>query len=486
MSKKILINARDAEECRVAIVAGQELEEFYLESAAREITQGNIYKGVITRIEPSLQAVFVDYGAERHGFLQRPEIHSDYYQPNANEKSSLRNLVKKGQEMLVQVTKDPIGSKGAMLTTFLSLPGRYAVLMPGSASQGISRKIETESERERIKDIITGMKLPEEYGLIIRTAGENCTKTDLVRDIKSLQRLWLNIKSQVMKVPTPALLFKDRNLAMRSVRDWLTPDVDEILIDDPIVFEDVKEFVKLMTRKQPKMVKFYDNDQPLFTKYNLEEKVKTIFESRVKLKSGATIVIEQTEAMVTIDVNSGKSTQKNSVEATAFQTNMEAAAEIARQLKLRDMGGLIVVDFIDMRENSHRLEVEKTLRASTKGDRARTKVGRISSFGLLEMSRQRLHPSIEFGSFQECPCCKGKGLVLSTETLALAFLRRISFEAAKTQAKLIRGILPMEVASYLVNHKRRELSVVEDKQNVIIEIEASAKMYPGDSQIIYI
>lgn len=485
MSKKILINAMDAEECRVAVVSGQELEEFYVESASREITQGNIYKGVITRIEPSLQAVFVDYGAERHGFLQRPEIHSDYFQQDANDKSSLRNLVKKGQEMLVQVTKDPSGSKGAMLTTFLSLPGRYAVLMPGSESQGISRKIEEEAERERIKNIISGIKLPEEYGLIIRTAGENCTKTDLVRDIKSLQRLWLNIKNQVMKVPTPSLLFKDRNLAMRSVRDWLSPDVDEILIDNPVVYEDVKEFVKLITRKQPKMVKLYDGDQPLFTKFFLEDKIKSIFESRVMLKSGASIVLEQTEAMVTIDVNSGKSTQKNSVEATAFQTNKEAAVEIARQLRLRDMGGLIVIDFIDMKDNSHRLEVEKVLRANTKNDRARTKVGRISSFGLLEMSRQRLHPSIEFGRFQECPCCKGKGLVPSIESLALGFLRRLSYESATTDAKLIKGVLPMDVASYLVNHKRRELLAIEDKRNVVIEIDVNAKMQPGDSQILY-
>lgn len=483
MSKKILINAMDAEECRVAVVSNQELDEFYIESASREITQGNIYKGVITRIEPSLQAVFIDYGAERHGFLQRPEIHSDYFQAGANEKSSLRNLVKKGQELLVQVTKDPIMAKGAMLTTFLSLPGRYAVLMPGSSTHGVSRKIEEEAERDRIKDIVNSVKLPDEYGLIVRTAGENCTKADLVRDVKSLQRLWLNIKSQVMKVPTPALLFKDRNLAMRSVRDWLTPDVDEILIDDPIVFEDVKEFVKLMARKQTKIVKLYNGDQPLFIRFRLEDKIQSIFESRVKLKSGASIVIEQTEAMVTIDVNSGKSTQKNSVEATAFQTNMEAAGEIARQLKLRDMGGLIVVDFIDMRENSHRLEVEKHLRAHTKADRARTKVGRISSFGLLEMSRQRLHPSIEFGSFQTCPNCNGKGMVPSTETLALGFLRKLSYESGNTTAKMVRAVLPMEVASYLVNHKRRELSAIEDKRNVIIEIAVGTGMHPDDGTI---
>lgn len=485
MSRKILINARDAEECRVAIVLGNQLDEFYNESASREITQGNIYKGVVTRIEPSLQAVFVDYGADRHGFLQRPEIHSDYFQPNAGEHATLRNLIKKGQEMLVQVTKDPIMAKGAMLTTFLSLPGRYAVLMPGSSTHGISRKIEDEAERDRIKSIITGMKLPEEYGLIIRTAGENCTKADLVRDIKSLQKLWLSIKSQVMKVPTPALLFKDRNLAMRSIRDWLSPDIDEILIDDPIVYEDVKEFVKLLSRKQIKIVKLYEEDQPLFTKFRLESKIASIFESHVKLKSGATIVIEQTEAMVTIDVNSGKSTQKNSVEATAFQTNMEAAEEIARQLRLRDMGGLIVVDFIDMHDSHHRLEVEKALRAFTKSDRARTKVGRISSFGLLEMSRQRLHPSIEFGSFQVCPCCKGKGMVPSTETLVLAFLRKLSFEVSKTDAKLVKGIVPQEVSFYLQNHKRRELTSIEDKRGVIIEIEGSDKMHPGDSQIIF-
>ncbi|MCK5205749.1 MAG: Rne/Rng family ribonuclease, partial [Desulfobacterales bacterium] len=361
MSIKILINAIDPEECRVATVKANKLEEFYIESAAREITQGNIYKGVISRIEPSLQAVFVDYGAERHGFLQRPEIHSDYFQDSESGDHSIDKIVKRGQEIMVQVTKEPFMKKGAMLTTYISLAGRHLVLMPGSDKLGISRKIEDEEERNRLKDLMGKLKPPEGFGLIVRTVGIDSTKTLLSRDLRYLLRLWKTIKQSVMKEPAPALLYRERDLVLRSIRDYFTPEVNEILIDNPSVYQEVRKFIKIISRKHHKIVRLYKGAKPIFTKFEIENQIASIFESRVILKSGGSIVIEQTEAMVSIDVNSGKSTHERSIEKTAFLTNLEAAEEIARQLRLRDLGGLIVIDFIDMQEPKHRSEVERRL-----------------------------------------------------------------------------------------------------------------------------
>ena len=295
MSSKILINAVDTEECRIAKVTDSKLEEFHIESAAREITHGNIYKAVIVRIEPSLQAVFVDYGAERHGFLQMQEIHPDYYQPHREGDHAIGHLVRKGQELMVQVVKDPINKKGAMLTTYISLAGRFAVLMPGSDSRGISRKIESEEERARLKEIITGIKLPDDFGVIVRTAGEGCTKTLLTKDINTLMRLWRSIKDMVMKVPTPSLLYKERNLVLRSLRDYFTPDVDEVMIDDPAVYEEAREFMQVISPKQTQSVKLYKGAKPLFTRFQLEEQIASVYENRVPLKSGGSIVIDQTE-----------------------------------------------------------------------------------------------------------------------------------------------------------------------------------------------
>lgn len=484
MGMKILINAVDPEECRVAIVKNNRLEEFYIESAAREITQGNIYKGAITRIEPSLQAVFVDYGAERNGFLQKYEIHSDYFQDTDAGERDIKNLVKRGQELLVQVTKEPLIKKGAMLTTYISLAGRYLVLMPGSDTRGISRKIADEDERKRLKDLVDKLKLPEGFGVIVRTVGENCTKTLLTRDLKYLLRLWKTIKGSVMKEKSPALLYKERQLVLRSIRDYFTPDVTEILVDDASVHFEVKNFLKIISRKHAKIVKQYKGAKPIFAKFQLEDQIASIYESRVHLKSGGTIVIEPTEALVSIDVNSGKSTQGKSVEQTAYLTNLEAAEEIARQLRLRDLGGLIVIDFIDMKDTKHRSEVERRLKINVKEDRARTTVGRISRFGLLEMSRQRIRPSIEFGSYHPCGYCKGKGLVPSPETLGIAFLRKLSLETLKQDSSNVKGIVPFEVAVYLLNKKRKEIVEIEHRRDLIIEIAGDRSMAPGESKII--
>ncbi|MFZ7128671.1 MAG: Rne/Rng family ribonuclease [Desulfobacterales bacterium] len=483
MSSKILINAMDSEECRIAKIKDNKLEEFHIESAGHEITQGNIYKGIVTRVEPSLQAVFVDYGAERNGFLQIQEIHSDYYQEPPNGDRGIHSLIRRGQQLLVQVTKEPIMSKGAMLTTYLSLAGRHIVLMPGHEVRGVSRKIEEEEERKRLKEILHSMKIPEGYGVIVRTAGADCTKTLINKDLTYLMRLWKTIKDNVMKVEAPALLYKERNLVLRSIRDYFTTDISEILIDHPDVYREVRDFMDIISPKQAKIVRQYKGGKPIFSKYQLENQITAIYDNRVLLKSGGSIVIAQTEALVAIDVNSGKATQSRSIEETALQTNVEAAEEIARQLRLRDLGGLIVLDFIDMREARNRTEVERALKAHLKMDKARTKVGRISRFGLMEMSRQRIRASIDFGSFQLCPHCRGKGQVPSTETLGIAFLRKLGMESIREGAQLVRGKVPIDVADYLLNRKRKELMDLELMHKVRIRIEGDPAMVPGDCAI---
>jgi len=484
MSYRILINAVDPEECRIASVKDSRLEEFQIESAAREIIHGNIYKGIVSRVEPSLQAAFVDYGAERHGFLQLHEIHSDYFQDTQSGNRSIQNIVKRGQELLVQITKDPFMKKGAMLTTFISLPGRFVVLMPGSKTRGISRKIEDEDERNRLKEILGRVKIPEGFGVIVRTAGTNCTKTLISKDLHYLQRLWINIKKNGLNEKAPVLLYKERNLSLRSIRDYFHPDVTEILIDDPTIYQEVRDFVKLISPKHTKIVKLHKGDKPIFTKHQLEDQIASIFESRVQLKSGGSIVIQQTEALVAIDVNSGKSTHQKSIEQTAFQTNLEAAEEIARQLRLRDLGGLIVLDFIDMKDSKHKSEVERATKTHLKADKARTTVGRISRFGLLEMSRQRIRPSIEFSSFESCRYCLGKGMTHSIETLSLGFLRKLRLETLKDDISSVKGIVPTAVAEYLLNKKRKEILDLEIRRNLSIAIEGDNTMLSGNSKII--
>ncbi len=483
MSSKILINAVDPEECRIAKVNDGKLEEFHIDTAAKEITHGNIYKGIITRVEPGLQSVFVDYGAERHGFLQKNEIHSDYFQDNPSGDKSLKNIVRKGQELLVQVTKDPIMKKGAMLTTFISLPGRYLVLMPGSKSRGISRKIEDETERKRLKEILGKLKLPDGFGVIVRTAGVSATKTVLDKDLKYLMRLWTNINEKGIKENAPTILYKERNLVVRSIRDHFTSDVDEILIDDPAVHQEVRDFMQIVSPTHTKVVKLHKGAKPIFTKFQLEDQIGSIFEKRVSLKSGGSIVIDQTEALVAIDVNSGKAIHNRSVEQTAYQANLEAAEEVARQLRLRDLGGLIVIDFIDMKDSKHKAEVEKNLKAHVKIDKARTRVGRISRFGLMEMSRQRIRPSIEYGSHIPCRFCQGKGLMPSTETLGLSAVRRLHLESLKDGINTVKVTVPIDVADYLLNKKRREILDIEVRREISIRIEGDRHMLPKQCEI---
>lgn len=482
---KILINAVDPEECRIAKVSDNRLQEFHIETAAREITHGNIYKGVIVRVEPSLQAVFVDYGAERHGFLQKHEIHFDYLLDDPSGGQSLKDTVKRGQEMIVQVTKDPFMEKGAMLTTFISLPGRHTVLMPGSKTIGVSRKIDDEAERKRLKDLVAKLKIPEDFGVIVRTAGQSCNKTTMQKDFKYLMRLWEEIKENGIKSPAPALLYKDRAFALRVIRDYFTDDITEILVDDPTVCNEIRDFIRIIDPNLNKIVKLYEADKPIFTKHQLEDQIVSIFENRVKLKSGGSIVIEQTEALVSIDVNSGKATQKDSIEATALQTNLEAAEEVARQLRMRDFGGLIVIDFIDMRDRKNKAKVETALKTHLKSDKARTKVGRISAFGLVEMSRQRIRPSIRSINFEPCRSCQGKGVVQSVESLGLSFLRKLRLETLKKEASVVRGYVPGEVASYLLNRKKKELLDLEMRREITVIIEPDVGMLPGICRIAW-
>ncbi len=481
MTKKILINALDPDENRIATIKDNKLEEFHIETTAKQVTQGNIYKGIVTRVEPSLQAVFVDYGAQKNGFLQKNEIHKDYFQDIKSGSKALFNLIKKGQELIVQVTKDPISTKGAMLTTYISLPGRLSVLMPGNTTRGVSRKINDEDERKRLVSIVKTMKIADGFGMIVRTAGKNSTKTMFNADLKYLMRVWNNIDKNAVKNTAPSLLYKEQTLAVRSLRDYFTSDVKEILIDSSEVFKEVNDFITVIAPKQKKIVKLFKGEKPIFTKYQLEDQIASIYKKNAALKSGGFLVVEQTEALVSIDVNSGKSTKRKNIEETAFYTNLEACEEVARQLRLRDMGGLIVIDFIDMREKKHKAEITKALKKHLKSDKAKTKVGGITKFGLMEMSRQRIKHAITFGSYEECRYCKGRGQIPSVETQGLAILRQLNLKALKPEIKEITEVVPKEVAVYLLNKKREELIEIESKREVLITIEGDSSMVSGES-----
>lgn len=484
MTKKILINALDPDENRIAALTDNKLEQFHIETTAKQVTQGNIYKGIVIRVEPSLQAVFVDYGAPKNGFLQKNEIHKDYFQDVESGEKALFNLIKKGQELIIQVTKDPISLKGAMLTTYISLPGRLSVLMPGNSTKGVSRKISDETERKRLVTIIKKMKIPDGFGMIVRTAGKNSTKTLLTADLKYLMRVWKNIDQKAVKNKAPSLLYKEQTLAVRSLRDYFTSDVTEILIDSPEIFKEVRDFIGLIAPKQKKIVKLFKGEKPIFTKHQLEDQIASIYKREVPLKSGGFLVVEQTEALVSIDVNSGKSTKKKNIEETAFHTNIEACEEVARQLRLRDMGGLIVVDYIDMKERRHKAEITKTLKKHLKSDKAKTNVGGITKFGLLEMTRQRIRYSITFGSHETCRHCNGRGQIPSVETQGLSFLRQLTLKTLKPEIKEATGLVPPEVAGYLLNKKRDELIEIESKKKVLITIEGDPKMVSGESRIL--
>lgn len=475
MIRKMLINAVDPEESRMAIVEDGVLAELIIETSLQELTRGNIYKGKIVNIEPSLQAAFVEYGEVRHGFLPFSEIHPNSYSKKWDEgtrsgRPRIQDVIHPSQEIIVQVEKEVTPTKGAALTNYISLPGRYLVLMPGSDGGGISRKIEEEGDRHKIKEIVHELGLPEGMGLIVRTAGLGRMKTDLARDLHYLLRLWDSILSKVPQLPTPALVYQERDFVIRSIRDYFTPDIEEVLIDSREVHHRANDFFRSVMPRYQNKLRLYGEKRPLFSKFELEKQIETIFERKILLKSGGSIVIDPTEALVSIDVNSGGATRGRNMEETAFLTNMEAAPEIARQLRLRDLGGLGVVDFIDMCDAKHKQQVEKGLRNALKRDKARIEIGRISRFGLLELSRQRLRPAVAGTSFIPCPQCAGGGLIKSVEAAALTVLRKIQAGLARGGYVHVRVEVPGEVATYLLNQKRAELLRMEKQYRLKVQI----------------
>ena len=475
MSKKMMVNATHPEENRVAIVEDGILTELDIEVAGREPTKGNIYKAVVVRVETGLQAAFVDYGAERLGFLQIDEINyttvkPDYKPAEDGRRPRISDLLQRGQEFLVQITKEERGTKGAALTTYLSLAGRYMVLMPGSQTRGVSRKAESDSQRKELKKAMSSLDLADGVGYIVRTAALDQTREELERDYRYLIRLFESIKDLEQKSRAPALIYKESNLMIRSIRDYFTTDMDEVLIDDSQVFKEAKDFFQMVMPDQVKLVKLHQERRPIFSRYQIEDQIETLSHSKVSLPSGGSIVIDPTEALVAIDVNSGKMASEKGVEATATKTNLEAATEVGRQLRLRDLGGLIVIDFIDMRERKHMRQVEDQVKKSLENDKARVNVGRISKFGLLEMSRQRIKAALTEASHLPCPHCNGSGHLKSPETQAISLLRKIHASAAKGQVSRVDAKLPVEVATYLLNTKREELVDMERRYQLQIHI----------------
>jgi len=546
----MLIDARHPEETRVTVIKGSRVEEFDYESATRRQLKGNIYLARVTRVEPSLQAAFVEYGGNRHGFLAFSEIHPDYYQipvedreqilaeetqavaeefepedavvaakdGEANEdgeeteiqhgddeekdaeieeaaarrrglkalkrKYNIQEVIKRRQVLLVQVVKEERGNKGAALTTYLSLAGRYCVLMPNSThSGGISRKISSATDRKRLKKMISDLEVPEEMGLIVRTAGMKRTKTEIKRDYEYMMRLWNGIREKTLESVAPTLVYEEGNLIKRTIRDLYTREVDEILVEGEEGYRAAKDFMKLVTPSHAKKVQHYKDHIPLFHRYQVENHLEAMFQPVVQLKSGGYIVINPTEALISIDVNSGRSTREHNIEETALKTNLEAAEEVARQLRLRDMAGLVVIDFIDMEERNNNRSVERRMKDVLKSDRARIQVGRISSFGLMEMSRQRLRPNLLEVSMETCPHCSGTGIVRSVESASLMVLRQLEEEGIRGRSSIVRVTASPEVSIYLLNKKRSMLTELESRYDFTIEVTASPSFGASETEI---
>ena len=470
--RRMLINATQSEELRVALVDGQNLYDLDIESPGHEQTKANIYKGKITRVEPSLEAAFVDYGVDRHGFLPLKEISKEYFPEGYSFKGrpSIKDVIKEGQEVVVQIDKEERGNKGAALTTFISLAGGYLVLMPNNPrAGGISRRIEGE-ERSQLKSALSSLTMPKGMGVIVRTAGVGKAPEELQYDLDILENHWRSIKEAGESQPAPFLIHQESNVIVRAMRDYLRRDIGEILIDHPRVYESAREHVSVVRPDYLNRIKHYTGEVPLFTHYQIETQIESAFQREVRLPSGGSIVIDPTEALTSIDINSARATKGNDIEDTAFNTNLEASVEIARQLRLRDLGGLVVIDYIDMNSTKHQRDVENKLRDSLKVDRAKIQVGRISRFGLMEMSRQRIRPSLGESSTHICPRCTGQGTIRGNESLALSILRLMEEEALKDSTSQIEAQVPVNVAAYLLNEKRKAIRVIETRHNVDVVI----------------
>jgi ribonuclease E len=529
MKQEMLINVAQPEECRIAIVEDGVLEELYLERSSQSNYVGNIYKGRIVNLEPSIQAAFVDFGVGRNGFLHISDVEAQYFRqggydprkpilPNGSQsagddadserggshggrgrggrngggtrtarmrtgvrpriKPPIQEIFQRGDEVLVQVIKEGIGTKGPTLSTYISIPGRYLVLMPALGRIGVSRKIESDEDRRRLRDILRELNPPKGVGFIVRTAGTDRTKKELSRDLAYLLRLWKVIVRRIKTTSGPIDIYEESDMIIRTIRDIFTGDVDNILIDEPKAFERAKEFLQIVMPRYVSRLQLYEGREPLFHKYNLDEEIVKINERRVPLRNGGSLVIDQTEALVAIDVNSGNFRTDGSAEEAAYQLNQMAAKEIARQLRLRDLGGVVVNDFIDMRKERNRRGVERTLRDAMKRDRARTKILRTSPFGLIEMTRQRIRPSIKRSVYKECPSCGGSGLVKSAESMALEVFRKLVVPAQSTQVTRVAVTVEEEVASYLNNKKRRELVQLEQENNTEVQVVSGEGLSP--------
>jgi len=480
----MLINAVHPEECRIAIIEGSSLAELEIESLAGKKAKGNIYRGRISRIEPSLQAAFVDIGTNRNGFLQINDVHPACFRDRNSRAGKVRiqDVLEPGQELVVQVVKEERDMKGATLTTYISLPGRYLVIMPGSDRGGISRKIHDNEQRLRLSRLSRELEVPVGIGMIIRTAGLDRSQGELSRDLSLQLKLWESILAANQSAKAPALLYKDNDLATRVIRDYFTPDVREIIIDDLKTFNNVREFVGQVMPRYRSRIKLYEERGPIFTHHGIDQQVQDALSREVKLPSGGAIVIEQLEALVAIDVNSGKATDSANIEETAYKTNLEAADEVARQLRLRDLGGLIVIDFIDMADKRHRAAVERRLQECVGSDKARIELGKLSKFGLLEMSRQRLRASLTSHSHIRCDHCLGNGHIKNPELVALDALRKMQAAIIVGHVRKIRARLPSMPAFFLLNNKRAEIALLEAEYKVQVLILPDGRLRPDECE----
>lgn len=534
MKQEMLINVSQPEECRIAIIEDGRLEELYVERASQNNYVGNIYKGRVVNLEPSIQAAFVDFGVGRNGFLHISDIEPQYYRqggidptkpledpdfrrfdmaddddhggdedsdaegdegrngggappqrrrrqrPGARPrvKPPIQDILRRGDEVLVQVIKEGIGTKGPTLSTYISIPGRYVVLMPALGRVGVSRKIEDDEARRTLRDIMVELNPPKGLGFIVRTAGVDRTKKEISRDLAYLLRLWKVIVRRIKKAPAPDCIYEESDIVIRTIRDIFTAEVDSIQIDEPTAYERAKEFLQIVMPRYVSRLQLYEGREPLFHKHRLDEELSRIHQRKVPLKQGGSIVIDQTEALVAIDVNSGNFRAQDNADETAYQMNLHAAKEIARQIRLRDLGGVIVNDFIDMRKERHRRGVERALRDAVKRDRARTKILRTSPFGLIEMTRQRIRPSIKRSVFDNCPSCAGTGFVKTAESMAIEVIRAIMLASQEAGVSRISVTVADEVANYLNNRKRRELAKLEDEAQIVVQVYSQKGVAP--------
>ncbi len=486
----MLINVVEPEECRIAILETGRLEEFYVERKSDVTLLGNIYKGRVISIEPSIQAAFVDFGIDKNGFLHVSDVMPAYGKKEGEaaegqgERRDIQTLLRKGQEVLVQVSKEGIGTKVPTLTTYISLPGRYMVLMPSISKRGVSKKIADDEERRKLHDLLKQLDPPKGMGYIIRTAGADRTKADLVRDLNYLLRLWKAISKRVRVAETPSCIYQESDLVLRTIRDIFQKDVDEILIDEEETVKRAQQFLEDLMPRYAARVKHYQEAEPLFHKFKVEEQIERLYDRRVALPSGGSIVIDQTEALVAIDVNSGKFKDEDNLEETAYRTNLEAAREACRQLKLRDLGGVICIDFIDMRLEKHKAAIERTVRDLLRHDRARTRVARMSKFCILELTRQRVRQSIRKTHYSPCPVCRGTGSVKTVESMGLSLFRQIKARLARLATKKLEVVAHPDVAGFLQQRKKETLQELERRIGKPVSLKADSGFQVEEFRIV--